>query len=194
MDMQKAIEKIQDMYFPSNKTEEENKKLCEKYPFLAWYGDPLYMGYTEENGPNYKYTWEDEVPEGWRKALCPQMWDELKEILTKADCVDKFRFMQIKEKFGELRLYCNCSDCPDGVFEEIVAWEEKYLQLSGRICIGCGKPAKYMSLGWISPWCEDCAKEINDVVVEFDKLEEYYNTPRAEREKFFIRFKDSSDD
>ena len=24
---------------------EENKKLCDKYPFLIWYGDPLYIGY-----------------------------------------------------------------------------------------------------------------------------------------------------
>ena len=38
--------------------QEENKKLCDKYPFLAWHGDPLYMGYSEEYEPDYSYTWE----------------------------------------------------------------------------------------------------------------------------------------
>ena len=50
---------------------EENKKLCDKYPFLAWHGDPLYIGYDEEHEPDYSYTWEDELPEGWRKAFFP---------------------------------------------------------------------------------------------------------------------------
>ena len=67
--------------------QEENKKLCDKYPFLIWYGDPLFVGYTEECEPNYSYTWEDEVPEGWRKAFCPQMWDELKEAII-LDIID----------------------------------------------------------------------------------------------------------
>ena len=67
--------------------QEENKKLCDKYPFLNWYGDPLYMGYSEDCEPDYSYTWEDEVPEGWRKAFCPQMWDELKEAII-LDIID----------------------------------------------------------------------------------------------------------
>ena len=36
--------------------QEENKKLCDKYPFLIWHGDPLFVGYTEECEPNYSYT------------------------------------------------------------------------------------------------------------------------------------------
>lgn len=36
----------------------------------------------------------------------------------------------------------------------------KYTILSRKMCINCGKPAKYISKGWISPYCEDCAKEI----------------------------------
>ena len=183
--MQKIIKDIQEEYFPSNKTEEENKKLCDKYPFLAWYGDPLYMGYNEDK-VDYSYTWEDELPEGWRKAFCPQMWDELKAILEKANYVDKFRFAQIKEKYGELRLYwCGA---PNEIYDEVSAWEEKYLQLSNNYCIHCGKPAKYMSLGWISPWCEDCAKELNEYVIDIKDVDEYYKTPREERQKFYKHF------
>ena len=183
--MQEEIKAIRAAYYPSNKTEEENKKLCAKYPFLAWYGDPLYMGYSEEGEPDYSFTWEDELPEGWRKAFCPQMWDELKAILEKADYVDKFRFVQIKEKYGTLRLYYN--GAPEEIYNEIEAWEDKYDRLSEKTCIHCGKLAKYMSIGWISPWCEDCAKEIRDTIIKIEDIEDFYNAPREEREKFIVK-------
>ena len=46
-------------------TEQElkNKELVEKYPFLSWYGNPLFRGYSEDQ-ISYKRTWEDELPEG----------------------------------------------------------------------------------------------------------------------------------
>ena len=163
------------------------KELCEKYPFLKWYGDPLYMGYTEENGPSETYTWQDEIPEGWQKAFCPQIWDELKEILERHNYLNEFRFVQIKEKYGELCLY-------SGLFDEITKWEIKYGKLSEKICIHCGKPAKYMSLGWISPWCEDCAKENNNYYfVDIDDLDDYYLAPRDQRDQFIKTFGEDKD-
>ena len=189
---QDEIKNIKEAIQPKSRIEEENKKLCAKYPFLAWHGDPLYVGYTEEGEPDFGYTWEDEVPEGWRKAFCPQMWDELKAILEKADYIDKFRFAQIKEKYGTLRLYHD--GIPEEIFEEVCAWESKYEELSEKVCIHCGKPAKYMSLGWISPWCEDCVKEINGAVISIDDIEAYYNASREEKQKFYKFFGDSSDD
>ena len=33
--MQEEIKAIRAVYYPSNRVEEENKKLCAKYPFLA---------------------------------------------------------------------------------------------------------------------------------------------------------------
>ena len=97
---------------------EKNKELVKKYPFLSWYGNPLFRGYSED-AVSYQHTWEDELPEGWRKAFCPQMWDELKAILEKANYVDKFRFAQIKEKYGTLRLYHN--GIPESIYDEIEA-------------------------------------------------------------------------
>ena len=164
------------------KTTEENKALCEKYPFLKWHGNPLYMGYSEDEEPNYKYTWEDELPDGWRKAFCPQIWDELKAILEKADFVNDFRFMQIKEKWGTLRLYSG--GVPDSIFEEICDWESKYDKLSSEVCINCGKPATRMTLGWINFVCEDCLKENpgrNSIPKE--DLEEFYKDPDTYFEK-----------
>lgn len=186
--MQEKIKAIQEEFFLSKRAPEENKVLCEKYPFLKWYGDPLCSGYSEDHELDYKYTWEDEVPEGWRRALCPQMWEDLKEILTRNCCIDSFRFVQIKEKFGELRLYCDCSDCSDEAFQEIIDWEERYLHLSTHYCVNCGKPAKYMSLGWICPWCEECVRELNEYVIDLNDVEEYYKTPREERRKFYKDF------
>ena len=164
---------------------EENKKLCDKYPFLTWHGDPLYIGYDEKRELDYSYTWEDELPDGWRKAFCPKMWDELKAILEKADYVDKFRFVQIKEKYGTLRLYHE--GVPEKIYAEVEEWEAKYDRLSEKTCIHCGKPAKYMSIGWISPWCEDCAKEINDTIVKIEDVEDFYNTSPEERKKFIVK-------
>lgn len=70
---QEEITAIRKAFCPLVKTVEYNKVLCEKYPFLTWHGDPLYLGYDENKEPDYEYTWEDELPEGWRKAFCPQI-------------------------------------------------------------------------------------------------------------------------
>ena len=155
---------------------EKNKELVEKYPFLSWYGNPLFKGYTEED-ISYQYTWEDELPEGWKKAFCPQMWDELKAILEKANYVNDFRFCQIKEKYGTLRLYH--SGAPESIYDELEAWECKYEDLSEQICINCGKPAKYMTTGWISFFCEDCIKDYNGKAVPIEDISTFYKDPES---------------
>lgn len=165
---------------------EKNKELCNKYPFLRWYGSPLYAGYSEDGELDYSYTWEDELPEGWRKAFCPKMWDELKEILEKHNYLNEFRFTQIKEKWGCLRIYDN--GAPEEAYNEIEAWEAKYEELSEKFCIQCGKPAKYISIGWISPWCENCVKEINDAVIKIENAKDFYNASAEERKKFIMKF------
>jgi hypothetical protein len=38
----------------------------------------------------------------------------------------------------------------------------KYEKLSYKTCIMCGKPAKYITEGWISPYCENCIKDVHD--------------------------------
>lgn len=54
-------------------------------------------------------------------------------------------------------------------------------------CIICGKPAKYISMKFISPLCEDCAKEQaikiaaeRGIKEEFVELEDYYTEPCEE--------------
>jgi len=154
---------------------EYNKGLIEKYPWLLprnrWTGEVV---------EDYDYHWTelDEMPEGWRIAFGLDMCEEIQQALIKAqeqdpnggyeECgittnydsnkiipyVEGFRIMEIKEKYGELRFYCGSA--PQEVFNVIHKYEIK----SQKICIGCGKRATKISLGWISPWCDECAKEI----------------------------------
>ena len=137
---------------------EHNKKLIEEYPFLKIYD-------------NMNYTWLDDMPIGWRIAFGEQLCKEIKEELIKNKELDSYKIIQIKEKFGGLRWYDN-SGLPGMQF--IIA---KYEALSEKTCINCGKPANWISKGWISPYCDDCAtKEAKaqgvDINKRFNKIQE----------------------
>ena len=142
---------------------EQNKKLCEDYPFLL-----PHNRWTDEipEDFDYSYTELDAMPDGWRKAFGLQMCNELKEALEKIDKINEFRIAQIKEKFGELRFYTNWIN--DDINKIIV----KYEAISRRTCICCGKPATQITTGWISPFCDDCVENINDRHVPIDEFYE----------------------
>lgn len=99
------------------------------------------------------YTELDDMPDGWRKAFGIQMCKEISRELIYAYGIRglfRYRIMQIKEKFGTLRWYDGNS--ADGVFRVIDKYEDK----SYHTCISCGKPAVWLSTGWISPYCNEC--------------------------------------
>jgi hypothetical protein len=60
------------------------------------------------------------------------------------------RFIQIKEKFGTLRLYLDSAT--------IRAWNivSKYEKLSEHMCEVCGQDGKIRGGGWLKCLCEDC--------------------------------------
>lgn len=97
------------------------------------------------------YTELDSMEIGWRRAFGIQMCKEIKVALKKNHYLYKYRITDIKEKFGGLRWYD--AGAPKEVYDIIT----KYEQISYRTCIMCGKPATYISRGWISPYCSDCA-------------------------------------
>ena len=141
---------------------EHNKELIEEYPFLK-------LKYNLDDMPTY--TWLDDMPIGWRIAFGEQMCKEIKEELLKHNELDSYKIIQIKEKFGGLRWYDN-SGLPGMQF--IVA---KYEALSEKTCINCGKPAIWISKGWISPYCDECAtKQAKaqgvDINKRFKKIQE----------------------
>lgn len=94
---------------------EENKRLCDRYPFLVpwnrwsgklitdcaagetgfWPGDPDKIPEYE-----YEYTELDDMPNGWRDAFGKQMCEEIREALIEDGDLDRWRIVQLKEKYG----------------------------------------------------------------------------------------------
>ena len=132
------------------KVYEFNHNLIEKYPFLK----PKYYQFDDEDVNNpYDYSWTlaEDIPKGWLLAFGEDLFKELKEAL--GDEIKDYRVLQIKEKFGQLRWYdTGASQAVDDVID-------KFTNLSETTCIACGRPAKYISKGWISPFCENCIGE-----------------------------------
>lgn len=151
----------------------ENKRLCKRYPFLIprniW-NDKILWSYPKNHWsytPKYEWTNLDCMPEGWRKAFGEQMCEEIRNALIKHNYLYKYRITQIKEKYGSLRWYDN--GAPQEVYDII----HKYEWYSERICLCCGREATKMSLGWVSPLCDRCAKKIG--IEEFVEIKEEEN-------------------
>ena len=162
----------------SEDVKRENRRLCERFPFLIpsnrWTGHRItdkspgyWAGSPDEPTPeyDYEYTELDEMPDGWRKAFGEQMCEEIRDELEKVGLLDEYRITQIKEKYGTLRWYSHFTT--DGL-EAII---RKYEDLSAYTCIHCGKRATRVTLGWISPFCDECCppNERTKAVEEFWK-------------------------
>lgn len=173
----------------TNLTKEQNRELCERYPFLIpsnrwsgkritdaadggyWPGDPKAVPEFD-----YEYTELDQMPDGWRIAFGEELCAELKAELEKTGRMDDYRITQIKEKFGMLRLYDNWNT--EHGYEII----RKYVEMSKRICICCGKPATRITLGWISPYCDDCLSGTGAYKEDSVSIEEYFAEVADEEE------------
>ena len=146
-------------------TIEENKKLCEEFPFLI----PRNR-FTDKIPEDYDYTYtelDDECPEGWDK-LKINFYKEIKPILEKENYINKYRIIQSKEKWGYWHLYCN--GLPEKIYDEYNDILRKYEKLSSHTCIFCGdENAKMTYCGWIFPCCKNCwesDEHLNDVPYE----------------------------
>ena len=105
--------------------------------------------------PTY-YTELDSMDKGWREAFGIDFCKELRKALIRTGgykLLFRFRILQIKEKYGRLEVYCI------GYNDEINKVISKYSKLSEKTCIRCGKPATWISKGWISPYCDDCVPD-----------------------------------
>jgi len=138
-----------------------NKELTKKYPWLLphnrWTGDGV-------EDYDYSYTELDNMPNGWRIAFGDQMCEEIHEELVKFKYVYEYRIMQIKEKYGGLRWYDN------GGTKKLSDILLKYENLSYNYCINCGNPAEYISTGWISPYCSECARRSKVFDTDFEPI------------------------
>ncbi len=133
----------------------ENKALIEEFPFLL----PRNR-WTDKVPDDYdfSYTELDNMPDGWRSAFGLQMCRELKEILKKAGALTDYRITDIKEKYATLRWYDN--GVPVKAEKEYLAWQSKFVKLSQSTCIKCGEKATKTSVGYIAPYCSECASQM----------------------------------
>jgi hypothetical protein len=106
--------------------------------------------------------WRERLSEkyGWMSGGCIQFeclggWRFLLEdTLSRIDATltgeerDDFFISQVKEKFGELRVYHNGSDTIGHIVECAEA-------ASSRTCDVCGGPGRLQGQGWISVRCRD---------------------------------------
>ena len=128
-------------------TVDMRKKLVAKYPFLM----PRHP-FTNVPIPNYDYSFiegEYNLPEGWF-VLFLQCCEDIYKVLNKIGYVDEFYFVQIKEKWGRMTLYCH------GATKEIEDIVDKYGFLSLQVCSVCGHPASVMTYGHVRPFCSKC--------------------------------------
>lgn len=104
-------------------------------------------------------TWNNtfftEALTGWRKSFGIQMCKELKAALKRHGQLHTYHITDVKEKWGALNIY------DDGAPEEVHDILLKYEYISSRTCIRCGRRAKYMTKGYILPFCEDCMGQTN---------------------------------
>ena len=113
-----------------------------------------YTSFTRKGNETLKVDWDVEnycLREDYSEHYI-SYFDRDKAGMTSEE-IDEYN----KDAIHHYRLYKILEKC---TIQDII---EKYENLSFNICIGCGKPAEWVSKGWVSPFCTGCAnKMIND--------------------------------
>lgn len=85
----------------------------------------------------------------WYTSVGPG-WHPLVLMLEKIAEMHGFPITQVKEKFGTLRVYCECPEWFGKLIDEC-EWA------SGHICEDCGAPGETKNVrGWVRTVCEGC--------------------------------------
>lgn len=95
---------------------------------------------------------------GWY-SLIYELFDKIEELLNTKykEFREDFEVVQVKEKWGELRVYI--SSGPHEIFDLIESYSDK----STHICENCGKPGTLAeNKGWWSTLCSECRYEKTD--------------------------------
>ena len=131
----------------------KNFFFCLKYPF--WKSRNVWTG----KFCGYSSTFYDWLPDGWRKAFGKELSRDIKKagklsrkrLKKHLSWKNMLSWHDIKSKYGSLRLSAAAT-------EEIQDVLRRYEILSIGYCEICGKPARYVTSGWIEYLCEDCFK------------------------------------
>ncbi len=129
---------------------EQIKQLVQKYPYLqpfdAWTGKP---------DEDYEFdcfvgdsSW---LPAGWVRLFL-MLVKELKPHVDHANLTDKFYFLDVKEKYGTMRIHATY------ITESASLVMNLYESFSKYICESCGDYSTRVTTGWISHLCDNCVK------------------------------------
>ena len=113
------------------------QKLSEKYPWLI-----------QDNNLLIPL----EIPVGWT-SLFILLCEEVNKILEGENYKSDFKIFQVKEKFGNLVCYTN------NAHPSIQTVLDKFEHLSQFVCCECGQAAKFVTTGYICPYCDKCIKQ-----------------------------------
>lgn len=123
----------------------------------------------------HKYPWFKGwywcFPKGWFNAFGKFMLNDIDELLDMYGCAIKI--YDLKEKYGELRMYFNCDyevsywdeEYSDEAIETLTHCQEmieeivdKYSHISRYICMVCGKlDTPMLDIGgYVAPICKEC--------------------------------------
>lgn len=132
-------------------------EIISKKAYIKWFLMKIYHDYILQILHCLPtYTELDAMETGWRKSFGIQMCKEIKKALIKDVGIKglyEYRIMQIKEKYGQLRVYDAWST------KETMKVIAKYEDISEHTCVICGKEAVGHSTGYILPYCEEHAPD-----------------------------------
>jgi len=121
-------------------TPELENKLYEDFPLL----------FANREHPQSPMVFGCECGDGWYgilRASCNRIASHEKYAGQQS-----FRFSQIKEKYGTIRLY---HDGGDAYCQGVISMAEA---MSAMTCELCGDPGKTNAIGWLLTLCEECRK------------------------------------
>lgn len=102
----------------------------------------------------------------WRMLIA-----DLNPLIHKYNLQDTFQFEEIKEKYGEIRVYHNCC------IQEISDLIDSYAAISSNVCQWCGRPDSAVSKGgWVECQCKQCYEKYWSKRGYDKKYEEDFNT------------------
>lgn len=88
-----------------------------------------------------------ECGKGWFNLI-----DELCQKIKDTNPPEDFKIIQLKEKFGGLRVYTNCST---NEIEKLISEAENKSELTCEIC---GEEGKITGEYWVKTLCDKCKK------------------------------------
>lgn len=140
----------------------KNFLFCAKYPFWKVRNaiDGRFCGYS--------FTVLDLIPKGWRKALGGHLTTDVAKAL-KEDGIPRWKWgkkvfvQEVKEKYGTLRIYAAATEKVQNILSE-------YEARSACTCIECGKPALYITRGYILPLCDECLEKKGKTSKDADEI------------------------